>query len=101
MRSVKLPAALLAAALAGAAPAHEGGAHARGTVKEIAADHIVVAVPGGADVRVALLPGTQVLRGREPVPVSDVRAGERVVVHAVRRDGKLEATEVMVPKKAG
>ncbi len=100
MRSLKLLAATLAAALALAVQAHEGGTHARGTVKEIAADHLVVAVAGGDDVRVVLLPGTQVLRGREAVPASDVRAGERVVVHAVPHGGTLEATEVRVAARA-
>ncbi len=88
---------VLAAALStSSAQAHEGGTHARGTVKEITADRLVLATPEGTSVAFAVQPDTRILRGDHAIRASDVRAGERAVVHAMTRQGRLEATEVMV-----
>jgi hypothetical protein len=91
---------VLASGLLGvAAQAHEGGTHAKGTVKAITAEQIVVTT-AGADLAIALTPQTQVLRGHRQVPVTEVHPGERVVVHAAARGGKLKATEVRVAEEA-
>jgi hypothetical protein len=82
------------------AMAHEGGMHTRGTVKEITADRIVLTTAEGKDVGVAMDAETRILRGHRPIGPADVRTGERVVVHAANRDGKLEATQVMVADSA-
>ncbi len=76
--------------------AHEGGTHAKGTVKEITPDRIVLATTGGTELSVALVSGTQIVRGHHAIAVKDVHPGERAVVHAARRGERLEATEVMV-----
>ncbi len=87
----------LAGSLVGAATyAHEGGVHSRGTVKEIAADRIVLMTADGKSVTVAMDAETRIVRGRRTITAEEVRPGERAVVHAANRDGKLEATEVMV-----
>ncbi len=91
-----LPLLLAAWVLGPSAQAHEGGTHARGTVKEITADRLVLTTTEGASVTVAMAPGTRILRGREAIRASEVHPGERAVVHAATRDGRLEATEVMV-----
>ncbi len=83
--------ALLAPALAGG---HEAGLHARGTIKEITRDHVVLTMTEGMDQTYALGPDTKFVRREAPARREDVRAGERAVIHA-RRDGeKLQATEI-------
>ena len=49
----------------------------------------------------AIGPETSVVRGTQKVRVEDVRAGERVVVHAERDGGKLRATELRLAPAAG
>ncbi len=63
------------------APAHEGGHHAKGTVREITADRIVVKLLDGKDAVFALAPETSFQRGNAPARREDVNVGERVVVH--------------------
>jgi len=90
---------LLAPALAGG---HEAGLHARGTIKEIAPDHVVLTMTEGKDQTYALGPDTKFVRGEAPARREEVRAGERAVIHA-RRDGeRLQATEIrLAPAGAG
>lgn len=80
--------------LAGAASGHEGGTDARGVVKEIAPDRLVLTTTEGAELSVALVPGTRIRRGPRAVPATEIRKGERAVVHATTRGGGLAATEV-------
>ena len=84
---------------AGTVSAHEGGTDHRGTVKEIAADRIVLTTPEGSERTVAMGPGTRILRGPVAVPLAEVRLGERAVVHTAMRGGKSEATEVRLAAK--
>jgi hypothetical protein len=100
MRIVPLVALGVSLALPGVAAAHGNAVHARGTVKEIAPDHVVVAASGG-DRSIALGPGTRILRGTRTVPVEDVHPGERVVVHAEREGDGLRATELRLAPAAG
>ena len=82
---------LFAPALAGA---HEAGLHARGTIREIGPDHVVLAMTDGKEQTYALGQDTKFVRGEAPARREEVRAGERAVIHA-RRDGeKLHATEI-------
>ncbi len=97
MRVVRLSLLVVIAWLAAArALAHEGGAHARGTVKEITADRLVLTTTSGGEVSVALVPGTQFVRGNRGISAADVHPGERAVIHASKHGERLEATEVMV-----
>lgn len=82
------------ALLGGAARAHEGGTHARGVVKEISAERIVLTPPKGEPLEFALGKETRILRGNERVPVDAVRTGERAIVHASRQGDRLVATDV-------
>lgn len=86
--------------LAASAHAHEGGLHSRGIVKEITPDRLVLASTTGAEVGVALVPRTRVLRGKRTIPAAEIEQGERAVVHAARTDAGLEATEVRLAERA-
>lgn len=95
MRILRTSFLVLTAWLAGATvSAHEGGTDARGTVKEVASDRLVLTDTTGTELTVALGPGTRIRRGHRAVAASEIRPGERAVVHAAARAGKLEATEV-------
>jgi hypothetical protein len=92
---------VLAALLFGAgAGAHEGGVDARGTVKEITPDRLVLSSAAGTEVTVTLAAGTRILRGKRPVGVADIKRGERAVVHAAQQGAILEATEVRLAEPA-
>lgn len=97
MRAVRLSLLVVVAWVAAAgALAHEGGAHAKGTVKEITAGRVVLTTTEGKELSVALVSGTRVVRGHRAISPADVHPGERAVVHATRRADQLEATEVRV-----
>lgn len=97
MRKMRMLVLALACSAFGATThAHEGGVHSRGTVKEITADRIVLMTTEGKRVTLAIAAGTRIVRGHRRITTAEVHPGERAVVHAAARDGKLEATEVMV-----
>lgn len=86
--------------------AHAGGHDARGTVKELTEERIVLTTVQGREEAFLLGEDTRFERGHAPARREDVRVGERAVVHG-RRDGKdLRATTVRLapaggaPKKA-
>lgn len=83
-----------AVCLAGAASGHEGGTDARGVVKEIAPNRLVLTTTTGVELSVALVPETRIRRGPRAVPATEIRKGERAVVHAASRGGGLAATDV-------
>jgi hypothetical protein len=100
MRKPILHAVLAAGLLVGApALAHEGGKDARGVVKTITSQELVVTTTGGVDLKVAIVGDTEILRGTKSVPARDVHPGERVVVHAAPREGRLEAGLVNLAAK--
>lgn len=100
MRFVRLFLLIAVVSLAGApALAHEGGTHAKGTVKEMSAERIVLVTTSGTELSLAIVSGTQITRGRRTIQASDVRPGERAVVHSAKRGERLEATVVMVAEQ--
>lgn len=101
MRKLTLPGLVLAGLLLGASvQAHEGGAHSRGTVQEITSDRIVLSTTEGKVLTIPMTSGTRIMRGNQAIQATDVRPGERVVVHSASRGGKLEATEVRVAESS-
>jgi hypothetical protein len=71
----------LALGLAGAANAHEGHEHeARGTVKDLSAERLVLTATDGKEVEFVLAPETKFLRGEVSVPRAEVEIGERAIV---------------------
>jgi hypothetical protein len=100
MISIRRAVALAAAVcFAPAAFAHEGGVDARGAVHQVSATQIVVETPDGKTKSFAVTPGTEVRRGNSVVKITDVVAGEKVVVHAKKAQrGNPEATSIRVAK---
>lgn len=99
---MKLTTTLVAALVwlsASTALAHEGGTDARGTVKEITSERIVLETPRGTELKVGLVSGTVILRGERAISAQEIHAGERAVVHAAMRAGKLEAMEIKVAER--
>lgn len=96
MRRFLLPLLLLAAWLPGPALAHEGGTHAKGTVHQVSASGIMLQTPEGKMVTLPVGQQTHVMRGDKVIELTDIKPGERAVVHAMTHDGKLEATEIRV-----
>lgn len=101
MREIIRALLVAAAILGGVASAHEGGTHRRGVVQEIAKDRLVLAVEDGKPLTYVLGPGTRIRRSGRSVPVEEIRAGERAIVHAQQVDGRLEATEVKLGAAPG
>lgn len=85
--------AVTVAFLAGPVLAHEGGVHAKGTVRAITASRIDVQTANG-EKSFALTPSTEFVRGHVPAKATDIKPGDRVVVHARMADGALEAVQV-------
>jgi hypothetical protein len=56
--------------------------HVLGTVREIAADHIVVDTKNGGKESIAIDGSTQYFRGDAPVKPGELKVGDRVVIHA-------------------
>ena len=92
MRNILI--AVVVASLSFPAFAHEGGAHVKGTITSVSADHLTVKGTGGHETTVKLTEKTEFVRGGAPATIADVKEGERVVVHARKQSGGLEAVEV-------
>ena len=100
---MRLVRSLALAAILAAPPAlgHEGGVDARGTIREIGPEKVVLRTAQGQDRTFTLAPDTRFRRGTASVRREEVRAGERAVVHGRRVGEKLQATEVrLAPARA-
>ena len=87
-----------------AAFAHEGMEHVMGTVTQVSADSITVKTAKSALVTVALAADTQFVKDKTTVKITDVKVGERVVIHAKRDEKdatKLVAHMVMIGQANG
>ena len=95
---------LLLGTTAGTVLAHGGGGHVKGTIRSVTRDEIVVDDAHGQARRVRLDPQTRYrdVAGTVAKP-SDVRAGDRVVVHLGVEAKRSTAVEVRFghPKKDG
>ena len=80
--------------LAPAAQAHGTMEHVTGTVVQVTGDVVSVKTTKGAAVDVHLDMQTAYVRGSEKVKKSDLKAGDRVVIHAAKKNGVLVAHEV-------
>lgn len=88
----------LTALLTTAAWAHNGMEHVLGTIASISATSLQVKTTAGATTAVLLTPDTKWMRGSTPIAEQDAKVGSRVVIHAVKKDGKLVAAEVEIGK---
>ena len=96
-----LVAALALSSFGAPALAHEGGADARGAVVEVSSTRIVLRTPRGDTRSFAVTARTEIRRGNVSVKLSEVRAGEKAVVHAKStQGGEPEATAIRLAKDA-
>ena len=77
----------LALILATVVAAHEGGKHFMGNVKSIDAASLTIITTTHETVTLKLLPTTKFMKSHQPSSLQELKAGERVVVHA-KQDGK-------------
>ena len=90
---------LLALALAaGAVFAHGGKVHVLGTLERVNSDSVVVKTKAGKSVEVKLAASTVFVERTnnqdKPAKLSDLAAGDFVVIHATAGDNGLEADQV-------
>lgn len=84
----------LAVLLTATAFAHEGGKHFRGSLKSVDATSLTILTTAKETVTLKLLPTTKFVRSGQPATVQDLKAGERVVVHAKQNGTAWEAEQV-------
>jgi len=85
---------ILTLALSQVAFAHEGGKHVLGQVKAVDAESLTIITTAKETVTVKLLPTTRYMKGKQPASLQDLKAGDRVVVHAKQNGQSIEAEEV-------
>ena len=83
--------------------AHGNEKHVMGVVKSVGADSMTVETANHQSQTVQITAQTKFIRSGEPSSLHDLKAGDRVVIHAKLSGDKLEATEVKfgaAPKKS-
>jgi hypothetical protein len=90
---------LLVSALC-AAPvfAHEGGYDARGVVTSVVPQELIIRTSHGEE-KFLLTPDTQFVKDGSPAAVQDLKPSDRVVVHAKKKGGRLEAFKVQFSRR--
>jgi len=84
-------------ALPGRLLAHEGHVHkVMGTVAVVDATHIEVATKDGKKESYPLTKDTKYLKGKAAAMTADVKAGARVVLSVVEKEGKKSVSEVLM-----
>jgi len=93
--------ALAPALLSVVALAHGGLEHVRGTVAKVSDQSVTVTTAAGKTVEVLLDAQTTYARVDKPIQKSDLKVGDRVVIHAAEKGTTLTAhtVEVGVSKK--
>ena len=98
MKLCSITIAFLFALAAGSALAHGNKVHVLGTLEKISADSLLVKTKAGKSVEVKLAASTVYLARSnnqdKPAKLSDLAAGDLVVIHATPKDSGLEADEV-------
>ena len=74
--------------------AHGGEEHVRGTVTKISDTSLTVKTPAGKTVEVGFDAKTTYARAKLPIQKTDVKVGDRIVIHAVEVNEKLVAHTV-------
>ena len=83
-------------AFVGTALAHNGMEHVMGTVNSVNATNITVKAADGKIQSVALTATTKYSRNKHPVTLQEIKVGDRIVIHATKKDNMLTAVEVEV-----
>ncbi|HEY4357244.1 MAG TPA: DUF5666 domain-containing protein [Acidobacteriaceae bacterium] len=84
-----------------AAWAHNGMIHVIGTVTSVTDASISVKGSDGKTQTVALVAATKYLKGEKAITAKDIKAGDRVVIHATKKGEQLVAAEVKIGVAAG
>lgn len=92
---------LLALVLNSPALAHDEGVHARGIVKEVSANRLVITDQSGKEVVFALTPSTTFFREKAVIPRETLKVGDRAVVHGDMTGAGLSAKTVKVGGASG
>ena len=78
----------------GVALAHGKGQHVMGTVTAMTDDSITVQTTAKDQVTVYTMPETKYQKSGAAASMKEIKAGDRVVIHATKMNDKLMATEV-------
>ena len=78
------------------ARAHGGEEHVTGTVTKISDTSVTVKTTAAKTVEVAFDAKTTYARGKEPLQKTDIKLGDRIVIHAVEVNEKLVAHTVAI-----
>jgi hypothetical protein len=76
--------------------AHGSGKHVRGYVEKLSSESITVKTTAGKIVEAAVGTKTTYTRGDHAIQKADIRAGDRIVIHATEVNGKLVAHTVQI-----
>ena len=93
---IAIRAALAASLSLGLLVAHNGEEHVTGTVAKISENSVTVNTTQGKTVEVALEAKTAFTKASQPLAKSDLKVGDRVVIHAAGEHDKLIAHTVQV-----
>jgi|ERR1700694_4608501 len=85
---------LIAVLFTGTGFAHGHEKHVMGTVKAVGTDSVTVETTAHQNQTVQITSETKFVKNGAASSLSDLKAGDRVVIHAKDSGGKLEATEV-------
>jgi hypothetical protein len=97
---MKIASMLLAFALCSApVAAHEGGHDARGVVTLVGSQELTIKTNQG-ETKFFLTPETQFVKDGMPATAQDLKTSDRVVVHAKKIAGRLEAVKVQFKSAA-
>src|SRR5580704_9912974 len=99
-RVLLLTLAIAPVLLAPMALAHGGLEHVRGTVAKVSDQSVTVTTTAGKTVEVLLDAGTTYARADQPIQKSDLKVGDRVVIHAAEKGTTLTAHTVEVGASA-
>jgi hypothetical protein len=76
--------------------AHGGETHVTGTVTKISDTSITVKTTAGKTVEVSFNPTTTYARAKQPIQKTDIKVGDRIVIHAAEVNEKLVAHTVEI-----
>ena len=80
--------------------AHGNMQHVKGKVTQISSDSITVKTTASAVVTVKVDPETEFVKGASPAKITDLKVGDRVVIHAKKDGDKLLAHTVKFGQSA-
>ena len=78
------------------ATAHGGEEHVTGTVTKISDTSVTVKTTAGKTVEVGFGEKTTYARAKQPIQKTDIKVGDRIVIHAVEVNEKLVAHTVEI-----